>query len=99
MSQSHPKPSQGRRTRRSVSGGVLAALAMLVIATAVAAPWIATRLSASPYAPSAATFVLLLPVLYLWFRVGQQAKRQTAALTALAYAALAAGILWIWRGL
>jgi hypothetical protein len=99
MSQTHPRPSHARRATRSASGGVLAALALLVIATAVAAPWIATRLSASPYAPVAATFVLLFPVLYLWFRVGQQAKRRTAILTALAYAALAAGILWIWRGL
>jgi hypothetical protein len=98
MSQTHPRPTQAKRPTRSASGGVLASLALLVIATAIAAPWIATRLSSSPYAPVVATFVLLLPSLYLWFRVGQQSKPRTAALTALAYAALAAGILWLWRG-
>jgi len=78
---------------------VLAALALLVIAVAAAAPWAAGRIFAWPHAPVAATFVALLPALYLWFRVGQQARRGTALATAAAYAALAAGVLWLWRGL
>ena len=99
MSQTHPRPSHVRRTTRSASGGTLAMLGLIVIVTAVAAPWIAGHLSTWRYAPVAALLILLVPVLYLWFRVGQQAKRGVAALTALAYAALAAAILWIWRGM
>lgn len=99
MSQSHPRPSHARRETRSTSGSVLAALAILVIATAVVAPWLAARLSPWPYAPAAAIFVALLPALYLWFRVGQRARSSVALVTAAAYAALAAGALWLWRGL
>lgn len=99
MSQTHPRPSHARREARSASGSVLAALALLLIGAAIAAPWLAGRLFAWEHAPVAAIFVALLPALYLWFRVGQQARRGIALVTAAAYAALAAAVLWLWRGL
>ena len=99
MSQTHPRPSHSRRETRNASGATLATLALLVIGVAIAAPWLARRVFAWPHAPVVAVFVALLPALYLWFRVGQRAKRGTALATAAAYAALAAGVLWLWRGL
>lgn len=97
MSQSHPRPSQARTAPRRPSGALLAAMAALVVVALIGAPWLALRLTSWPHAAAAGAFVALVPALYAWFRLGQQARRGTAVLLALAYAAVAAGLLWFWH--
>ena len=98
MSQSHPRRPRAaaRAARTRATGSLLAGMGAIVLAALVLPPWLASRLSDRPHAPALAVAVALPPALYLWFRRAQQASRSTAATMAVLYAALAAGVLWLW---
>lgn len=102
MSQSHPRNSRAARASaragaRSASGARLAGIGALVVVALVGVPWLARRLTDWPPAPAVATFVALAAALYAWFRGAQQTRGRTAVILALVYAAIAAGVLWLWQ--
>jgi len=98
MSHSHPRPSPAGLRRPPQSGARIAGAAGLVVAALVAAPWLARRLTGWPAAPALAAFVALTCSLYVWFRQVQQTSQRAAVGLSLAYAALAAGAIWLWTG-
>jgi FtsH-binding integral membrane protein len=96
MSHSRRYDPQAARQQRPVAGHVVFAAGALVFAALVLAPWAAGRLARSPLAPAAAAFVTLVAALYFWFRRVQRTRARVAAALALAYAALAGAVLWVW---
>lgn len=96
MSHSHRHRPRAARGRPSATGGRLGGAAALVLLALLVAPWLAGHLSRSPRAPALAAFLTLSPALYYWFRGVQQATARTAVVLSVAYAALAAGVLWLW---
>ena len=76
-----------------LTGRALVAAA-LVVAALLLAPWLAGQ--RTPWGPARAVAVLaaLPPALYHWFRAVQRLRPRTAAVLAIAYGILAAGIAW-----
>jgi hypothetical protein len=97
VSNSRRRMTRAARQRPAIAGSLLVGAGALLLAALVLAPWLAGRLSRRPYAPAVAVFVALVPAAYFWFRRVQRAKPQVALGLALAYAALAAGVLWVWN--
>ncbi|MFL5574949.1 MAG: hypothetical protein ACJ79S_03125 [Gemmatimonadaceae bacterium] len=96
MSHSHRRrPATVRDHPRSAGRRLLGATA-LVLGALVLAPWLAGHLTRWSLAPAVAALLALFPALYYWFRRAQGAPPRTAAALAVAYAALAAGLLWLW---
>jgi hypothetical protein len=84
------------RDRPQPVGRRLLGAAALVLGALVVAPWLAGRLTRWPLAPTLAAALALPPALYHWFRHVQGARPRAATTLAVAYAALAAGVLWFW---
>jgi hypothetical protein len=97
MSNSRRRRARAARERPAIAGRLLVGAGALLLAALVLAPWLAGRLSRRPYAPAVAAFVALVPAAYFWFRRVQQTRPRVALALALAYATLAAGVLWVWN--
>jgi hypothetical protein len=69
-----------------------AAIGALVVAALLLAPWLARRVTEWSPAPAVAVLVALPPALYAWFRLVQRVRPRAAAVLAIAYGLLAAGI-------
>jgi hypothetical protein len=80
--------AEGWLTQRVLVAGALVVAALLL------APWLAGRVSAWAPARALAVLVALPPALYHWFRSVQRVRPRTAAVLAIAYGILAAGIAW-----
>ena len=88
-----PGGAHDARADRWLTGRALAAAA-LVVAALLLAPWLAARLTTWGPARAVAVLVARPPALYHWFRAVQRVRPRTAAVLAIAYGILAAGIAW-----